>query len=161
MDRDQPVQRPDGRMRERTGRILSHAVPFFPIQSHLSHQKAVISADSKLKGRPPDVPERKFSVTCTILSRFVPSGPQRSAGRAATVLRKCRKEGPLSHWCHTTIVRRRHEAWQEGTVSNLFKGDYPESGSVVQPVHQVLGQPGLPHLCLSRLPVVYDPIMFG
>ena len=151
LDRDHLVQFPDGRMRDRTGRILSHAVPFFPIQSHFSHSKADISPDSKLKGRSPDVPERKFYVSCTILSRFVPPGPQGSAGRAAAVRRKCRDEGTFSYWCHITMVRRRHEAWQEGTVSNLFKGDYPRSGAVVQSIHQVLGQPGLPHLCLSRL----------
>ena len=112
-----------GRTRERTGTFLSHAVPFFPIQSHISHSKAAISPDSKLKGRSPDVPERKLLVTCTILSRFVPPGPRGSAERATAVCGECRDGGAFGHWCHTTwchttMVRMRHEAWQVATVIN-------------------------------------------
>ena len=118
LDWDHPVQFPDGRVRDRTGRILSRAVSYFPIQSHFSHPKADISADSKLKGRSPDVPERKFSVTCTILSRFVPPGPRRSAGRATAVRGKCRIKGVFSHWNHRTIVRTHYMAWQAASVTS-------------------------------------------
>ena len=111
----------DGRTRDGMGRILSHAVPFFPIQSHISHSKVAISPDSKLTGRSPDVPERKLLVTCPVLSRFVPPGPRGSAERAKAVCGKCQDGGAFGHWCHTTwchttMVRRRHEAWQAANV---------------------------------------------
>ena len=121
LDRGHPAQFPDGRTRDGIGRILSRRVPFFSIQSHISHSKADISRDSKLKGRSPDVPERKLFVTCTILSRFVPPGPRGSAGRATAVRGKCRDGGAFGHWCHITMVRRRHEAWQAANVISFPK----------------------------------------
>ena len=119
LDQDHPVQFLDGCARDRTGRILSRRVQFCPIQSHLSHPKADISPDSKLKDRSPDALEWNFFESCTILSRFVPPGPRGSAGRATMARGKCRDAGrTFMHWCHITMVRRRHKAWQAATVIN-------------------------------------------
>ena len=138
------VELGDGRTRDGTGRILSRRFPFFPIQSHLSHPKADISPDSKLKGRSPDALERNFFESCTILSRFVPPGPRGSAGRATAVRGRCRDEGALSDWCHTTMVRRRHKAWQAANVIG-----YPNAMALAVNAGRL--QSGSAHRCLSIL----------
>ena len=115
----------DGGTRDKRGRILSHAVSLFPIPSHFPHPKADISPDSKLRGSSPDALGQKFLESCTILSRFVPPGPRGIAGGATELRGKCPDEGTFSHCFHTTMVRRRHKAWQGASVIKTSRCDCP------------------------------------
>ena len=109
--RDQSVQFMGCRPRDGMGKNLSRQFPFFPA-SPIFPFKSGHFAGFKAEGPLSWCRRIEVFVSHTTLFRFVPPGPRSTAWRATEVRGKCQDDGAFSRWCHTTMVRRRHKAWQ-------------------------------------------------